>query len=79
MPAGRKVSLEEAKVGSGTLPVRIQLTTPRGRHAESRKLPGTHNCLLARGGLRRLRVLQPVLANLLGANFVPQQARITQS
>jgi hypothetical protein len=33
VPAGRKVSLEvEAKVvGSGTLPVRIQLTTPAGR------------------------------------------------
>ena len=72
VPAGRKVSLEvEAKVvGSGTLPVRIQLTTPRGRPYGEPETVQVRTTAYSRAAAYVVSGAFVILAFLLGMNFV---------
>ena len=72
VPAGRKVSLEvEAKVvGSGTLPVRIQLTTPRGRAYGEPQTVEVRTTAYSRAAAYVVSGAFVILAFLLGMNFV---------
>ena len=72
VPAGRKVSLEvEAKVvGSGTLPVRIQLTTPRGRPYGEPQTVQVRTTAYSRAAAYVVTGAFVILAFLLGMNFV---------
>lgn len=70
--AGRKVSLEvEAKVvGSGTLPVRIQLTTPKGRPYGEPVTVQVRTTAYSRAAAYVVSGAFVILAFLLGMNFV---------
>ena len=70
--AGRKVSLEvEAKViGSGTLPVRIQLTTPSGRRYGEPVTVQVRTTAYSRAAAYVVSGAFVILAFLLGMNFV---------
>lgn len=70
--AGRKVSLEvEAKViGSGTLPVRIQLTTPNGRRYGEPVTVQVRTTAYSRAAAYVVSGAFVILAFLLGMNFV---------
>jgi len=70
--AGRKVSLEvEAKViGSGTLPVRIQLTTPNGRRYGDPVTVQVRTTAYSRAAAYVVSGAFVILAFLLGMNFV---------
>ncbi len=72
VPAGRKVSLEvEAKViGSGTLPVRIQLTTPAGRRYGEPVTVQVRTTAYSRAAAYVVTGAFVILAFLLGMNFV---------
>ncbi len=72
VPAGRKVSLEvEAKVvGSGTLPVRIQLTTPHGRRYGDLVEVQVRTTAYSRAAAYVVTGAFVILAFLLGMNFV---------
>ncbi len=72
VPAGRKVSLEvEAKVvGSGTLPVRIQLTTPGGRRYGDPVTVQVRTTAYSRAAAYVVSGAFVILAFLLGMNFV---------
>lgn len=72
VPAGRKVSLEvEAKVvGSGTLPVRLQLTTPTGRRYGQPAPVEVRTTAYSRAAAYVVSGAFVLLAFLLGMNFV---------
>ncbi|MEZ5184580.1 MAG: DUF6049 family protein [Candidatus Nanopelagicales bacterium] len=72
VPAGRKVSLEvEAKVvGSGTLPVDIQLTTPKGRRYGQPVSVEVRTTAYSRAAAYVVSGAFVILAFLLAMNFV---------
>lgn len=72
VPAGRKVSLEvEAKVvGSGTLPVKLQLTTPTGRRYGEPVTVQVRTTAYSRAAAYVVSGAFVLLAFLLGMNFV---------
>ena len=72
VPAGRKVSLEvEAQVvGSGTLPVRLQLTTPEGRRYGEPVTVQVRTTAYSRAAAYVVSGAFVLLAFLLGMNFV---------
>jgi hypothetical protein len=72
VPAGRKVSLEvEAKViGSGTLPVRLHLTTPTGRPYGQPARVEVRTTAYSRAAGYVVSGAFVILAFLLGMNFV---------
>lgn len=72
VPAGRKVSREvEAKViGSGTLPVTIQLTTPAGRRYGEPVTVQVRTTAYSQAAAYVVTAAFVVLAFLLGMNFV---------
>lgn len=72
VPAGRKVSLEvEAQViGSGTLPVRLQLTTPAGRRYGDPVTVQVRTTAYSRAAAYVVTGAFVILAFLLAMNFV---------
>lgn len=72
VPAGRKVSVEvEAQVvGSGTLPVRIQLTTPEGRRYGEPVTVQVRTTAYSQAAAYVVSGAFVILAFLLGMNFV---------
>lgn len=72
VPAGRKVSLEvEAQVvGSGTLPVRLQLTTPAGRRYGEPVTVQVRTTAYSRAAAYVVTGAFVILAFLLAMNFV---------
>lgn len=72
VPAGRKVSLEvEAQVvGSGTLPVRLQLTTPAGRRYGDPVTVQVRTTAYSRAAAYVVSGAFVILAFLLAMNFV---------